>query len=197
MIAQLKSQIVKSDNPKYNGKSMWDIYEIKEIERTLSNGEVIKIKEAVVPSDFIRGYETDFEGNETKVSGITNFEATKMKRVYERIQGGYRQEEKTILETTLLGELFIQFRKFVPSMLRDQMGSQKTDYSLGSYENKKVLSGDGTEKEVLEWKKRVIEGRFRVIARMLFGTIMLGKAGFMVPANLKSGLEQNSTMQNR
>lgn len=150
MIAQMKSQIIKSDNPKYNGKSMWDIYEVKEVDRTLADGQVIKVKIAAVPDDFIRGYEVNESGEKVAVRGLTNNDKNKMKRVYERIQGGYRTEERTILETTLLGELFIQFRKFVPSILRDQFGSQKEDYSLGYYENKKVLDGNGTPEEIME-----------------------------------------------
>jgi hypothetical protein len=84
------------------------------------------------------------------IKGITSKEATKLKRVYERLQGGYRSEEKTIMEMTLLGEIFLQFRKYLPSLLKNMFGSVKNDYSLGRYVTKEVIDGNMNKIELQE-----------------------------------------------
>jgi hypothetical protein len=99
---------------------------------------------------FVRGYERSLEGENVAIKGITSKEATKLKRVYERLQGGYRSEEKTIIEMTLLGEIFLQFRKYLPSLLKNMFGSVKNDYSLGRYVTKEVIDGNMNKIELQE-----------------------------------------------
>jgi hypothetical protein len=122
------------------------MYDVKEVEIEDISGQTTKIKQLVFDGT-IRGYEKDVDGTIIELKELSTREAIRMKRVYERIQGGYRAEEKTLLETTIAGEVFLQFRKYLPALLRDQFAQRKEDSSLGFYET--VPPKEGDEKEYL------------------------------------------------
>jgi hypothetical protein len=42
-----------------------------------------------------------------------------MKRAYELVHGSYRQEERTALELTVAGVYFLQFKKYLPTIIRN------------------------------------------------------------------------------
>jgi len=81
--------------------------------------------------------------------------------VYEYINGGYRPDERTHLEYYLLGELFLQFKKFIPNLLKNMFATKGTIETWGYY--KKL---EGTE-DVYTWHARVMEGRWRVLTGLL------------------------------
>ena len=43
-------------------------------------------------------------GNKTEIKGLTPMEVGRLKRVYERAHGSYRQEERIAMELNVLGQ---------------------------------------------------------------------------------------------
>ena len=159
MYAILKSR-------KHNGKSLYDLYEVKDdIEE--SNGVEVKTKKLVWTGG-IRGKEEILPGITKDVEGITYKEAMAYRAIYRNIQGGYRHDERTYFELTVFGDLFLQFRKFMPAMLKRSLQSQGNDYSQGYYDTKTKSDGE----TYLDWNYRNIEGRWVTLLRMFTGNIL-------------------------
>lgn len=87
---------------------------------------------------------------------INSREAQTLKFVYHRMHGGYRPDERIRLEYYVFGELFMQFKKFLPTILKNAMQSKGRQDSLGYYKPTGELK-DGVE--VMEWSARLVEGR--------------------------------------
>lgn len=109
-----------------------------------------------------------------EVKGLTVDEARRMLYVYQRMHGGYRPEEHTVLEYYVFGEILMQFKRYLPSMLRNAFGSRQKLEPFGYY--KPVLGKDGKPliedgKPVVEWQSRIIEGRFRVLLGLLLNAL--------------------------
>jgi hypothetical protein len=164
--AQLKHMKIKSDD-KYNGRSLWSMYSLKKVKDEVNNEEYTDL---VWEDDYIRGYINDApEGvtpNYIPVKGLTTDEVRKLKYVYQRMHGGYRQDEQTYLEYFVLGEVFMQFKKFLPTLLRNAGQSRTEIKPYGYYKAK--LGPDGkplfhNDKEIVEWHSRIVEGRFKVL----------------------------------
>lgn len=168
MVAQLKNMKIKS-NDATNGTSLWDMYET--IPVTDSEGKVtydIKWK-----GDYVRGLVNTAAAGLPPVyeelKGLTTNEARRMFYIYQRMQGGYRPEEKTVLEYYVLGEMFMQFKRYLPSLLKNLAGSRTKLDSYGYY---KPVMKDGVPviqdgKQVVEWHSRMVEGRYKVLAGLL------------------------------
>lgn len=170
MVAQLKG--MKID---FKGKqtSLWDMYEV--VEKKQPDGRTIYELEWKKDPDtgkpFVRGIENlsndpnipDYR----EVTELTAKESSKLKYVYQRIHGGYRHEERTYLEYYVLGELFIQFKKYLPNLLKTALMS-KGARTLGYY---KSIGKDASGQEIMEWHERVMEGRWAVITKMLMAYI--------------------------
>ncbi len=140
-------------------KPFYEWYEVKTIED--SNG--FKRNEVVWTENASRGkYYLGGEWREAK--GITVQESIKLKRVYERLQGNYRSEEKSLFEMSALGSFFMQFKRFLPSLIRGQFQSRGKDSSLGKYE----ISVNEDGEKILEWKERMITGKYRLFTELVF-----------------------------
>ena len=148
-------------NRKHNGKSMWDNYEVEE--QVVGNSKI----KTLVWKGGIRGKEEVYPGFSRVIEGITAKEAEAYRSIYRNIQGGYRHDERTYFELTVFGDLFLQFRRWVPSMLKKMFATQKTDYSQGFYEWK-MKDGES----IGEWKFRNMEGRFVTLFRLLFSSVL-------------------------
>lgn len=106
------------------------------------------------------------------IYGLTPKEIIKLKRVYERLQGNYRKEEKSYVELYALGQVMLQFRRFLPSMIRNQFQGRRADSSLGHYESTKIEEGPRTGETVLQWKERMISGKYYVLFNYFLGGII-------------------------
>jgi len=128
----------------------------------------------------MRGYE---RVGDTKVPiyGLQPKEVIKLKRVYERLQGNYRREEKSWVELYALGQVFLQFKRFLPSMIRNQWQGRRVDTSLGKY----ILEKDANGEDVMRWKERMIAGKYYVLFNYFAGGI-LAPLMKKIPGNIRN-----------
>lgn len=148
-VTTLDSMIIQEG--KYAGQSMWQVYKNSvEVDPTTGKGYF------KLPEDFTRGKIKDGSGVVRDWKGLEPIEVQKLKRVIQTVKGGYRIEERTMLESTALGEMMMIFKRWLPSTLIQAGHSKKSDPSLGFFEKK-------PGEDHYEWKSRVTEGRFRTI----------------------------------
>lgn len=89
---------------------------------------------------------------------LKELDANEIKRIYyiyQKMHGGYRQDERTRLEYYVFGELMMQFKRYLPNILRQMFGSRAKNLSYGTYKEYKNDQGQ----DVLRWQARVMEGR--------------------------------------
>lgn len=165
-VAQLKAMKTP------DGKSVWDHYEEKTI--TLSSGETYTTYEwdgtkrgKVNTSTIVENpvYE-DLE--ELSINEIN-----KIKFLYEKIHGSYRGDERVRAEYYVLGELLLQFKKYLPGTLKNIVGSRGYRYTQGTYE--KATDAEGNE--YLKWTPQVAEGRWRLLVGNLTSLVSSRIAG--------------------
>ena len=158
MIAQL--HYLK--NPK-TGKNLWDSYQVEE----MPDGSF-----DVVWKGGIRGYEKVGKGDVATynpMEGLTDHEIAKLKKVHERMQGGYRKEEAANLEIYAMGKAIIQFKKYFPRLVMNALQSKKPVVDLGAYKKMNETRIDpetGEKMDVYEWVARMNEGRWRTVVNM-------------------------------
>lgn len=156
MVAQLNRMKIKTEN---GTKTMWEAY-----------GQPKDKGNGVYDVDWeggIRGYNKrgDIVEPITELDGL---EIRKLKRVYQRMHGNYRSDERAALEAYAIGQVLIQFRKFLGAIIFGSFGSSRYDQTLGAYQPLKDKDGNVVMKDgkpVMEWVGRMIEGRFRVLAK--------------------------------
>ena len=157
LIAQLKAMKLE------NGSSIFDNYQV------VTKNDGVVDYQTVEWKGPIRGYEI-INGKEVPVEGITARELTSLKRVYERMNGGYRQEEKVAAEAYIIGRIFMQFKKYITSPLTGAFGARHLDMTSGYYvEVGKTKNG----KPILEWKSVEIEGRYILMYKLLRDVVTL------------------------
>ena len=153
LAAQMHKMKIQSKDSK-NGKSLWEMYSVKEVEDPLTKK---KYNDVVWEDDYIRHYiNTSPAGvtpNIIPLKGLSTDEVRKMKYMYQRMHGGYRSDEKTYMEYFVLGEIFMQFKRYLPNMLRLYGQSRGKIQSYGYYKPVKdkegnIIMQDG--KEVVE-----------------------------------------------
>lgn len=118
---------------------------------------------------YTRGKIQNQDGTFTNLQELSSNEIRRMYYVYQKMHGGYRQDERTRLEYYVFGELFMQFKRFMPNLLRTALKSKSKVHSYGYY--KKLKNQDGVD--VVEWHSRVMEGRWRVFAGLILNTVGL------------------------
>lgn len=123
--------------------SFWDLYDDK--------GEYIGGSRGKVDV----GY-----GNTQELYGLDEREIKNLKRINEQLQGSYRKEERISLEYTLMGNMLLQFRRYLPTMLKNNLRSPYADSTQGFY---KKREGEDT----YEWNARMAYGRWRLILNYL------------------------------
>lgn len=112
-----------------------------------------KYWDAVWKDGYIRGYTNTapagVEPNYKPLTELDSNELRRMKYVYQRMHGGYRSDEKTYLEYFVLGEMLLQFKRYLPTLLRNYGQSRAKIDSYGMYkpkmENGQVVMKDGVE----------------------------------------------------
>ena len=95
---------------------------------------------------------------------LDTLEMKTFRRAYEQLQGSYRQEEKTALEATVIGDFIFQFKKYFYQFMKVLYGSPYKDVTMGKY----VLTGkkpDGMP--TYQWHSEVFQGQMTVLAGSL------------------------------
>lgn len=136
-----------------DGKSFYESYDLVDGELIWSGG--------------VRGYEKKLSGEYAEISELDDKEIIKLKRVHSRIHGNYRGEEFVGIEGYALGRFALSMKKYFPRILMNLIEKHRPDPSLGAYTTKIETMPDGTEKTIMEWHSRVVEGRLRTLFRML------------------------------
>jgi hypothetical protein len=209
MIAQLRHLKMN-----VNGKmeSFWDLYE--RVQTTDEQGNelwTIKWREDEDGNPIARGVidrsKDPAHPDLQTVSELMAEEIDSMKYVYQLIHGGYRRDEHTRLEYFVLGSLFMQFRRYLPSILRNMFMS-KGERALGKLENVDTnkyyyaikdgevipilkeewdaklpeLGPNATPLKLVEWRTRVSEGRFMLLFNILLSKFV-GMKSIQNPKN--------------
>jgi len=187
MGAQLRNMKVSKDHKTHAGTSLWNMYDV--VKKANDDGTEyhdVQWKRHKDGPDkgrpVVRG-KINLSKDEAKerwedVTELSSLEAQRLKYVYQRMHGGYREDERITLEYYLLGELFIQYRKFLPTILKNGMMSKGKLDSLGHY----VTTGKKDGVETMEWTAEVMEGRWLVVTKMLLAALGI-KGKFDNPSN--------------
>jgi len=157
-----------------NGKSVYDQYELQDT--TDKFGHTYK---KIVWAGGIRGAEKikTKDGDEYKPVGeLSSKEITRLKRASQKIQGSYRQDERSAAELYALGKMFLQFKKYIPGQLKNWFSGKYKDTSIGYYKvNEDGKTIDWTDPEtgktkqipVMEWYAQVTQGKFGLLINSL------------------------------
>ena len=165
MIAQL--HYLK--NP-VDGKTLWDSYDVRK--QADGTYDVEWVGET-------RGFEREGQGafaTDVPIKGLTTHEISKLKKVHERMQGGYRKEEAGNLEIYVMGKAIIQFKKYFPRLLMNAVGGKRQEVSLGAYRklvDEKIDPETGKKLDVYEWVARVNEGRWTTVVNWMIASIKM------------------------
>lgn len=135
-------------------------------------------KQLVWKDDYVRGYKEikspTGEPVFVELKGIDENEANRLKYIYQRMHGGYRGDERTMGEYFIFGEMLLQFKRYLPTILRNTLGSKGISHSYGYYKPKEGPDGKPllqNGKEVVEWHNRIVEGRWRTIGGLLLNAL--------------------------
>jgi hypothetical protein len=168
MIAMMKAMkfekpYVRPDGTKVT--NMWNAYTIEQVEDEQGN-----VSTKLQYNGPIRGKIKDNQGNIVDLKGLTEDEVSKMKYIYQEMQGGYREEERTSLQYHHLGKALMKFKTFVPQLLKGAFMSKSELRAIGEYkqafdDNGKPMVKDG--QNVMEWQEGIMEGRWRVMGKAL------------------------------
>ncbi len=134
------------------------------------------------------------------VAELTADEVAKLKAVTARIMGSYRPEEKTALESTTFGFVYMQFKKFLPPILKRAYSGKRASQTFGQYmesdtwvitqdnhpdfmkevkldskEYKQLLKDEVQLLPKLDWDDRVTEGFLRSTGHAMMALLMAGR----------------------
>jgi hypothetical protein len=186
-LTTMTAQMNHLKNPK-TGKSLYDSYEVRKDENT-----------GVYSVEWvggIRGYEKAGKGSVatyTPIEGLTEHEIAKLKKVHERMQGGYRKEEAANLELYVMGKSMIQFKKYFLRLLMNAAGGKREEVDLGYYkkmEETRIDSKTGEKMDVYEWLRRTNEGRWRTLTNFFLSYMNLAGKEYRW-SNLTTEQKQN------
>jgi hypothetical protein len=114
----------------------------------------------------VRGVVQDKLGNEEKLEGLTSDEVQKMKRVTERLHGSYRTDERIPMELNLVGQWLLQFKRYLPGIIKNTWRDNFSDRFLGEYKIKLDENGipvkNDDNMDVYEWEEMKTTGRIRL-----------------------------------
>lgn len=152
---------VNLENPKEKKvATMWEMYD--------EQGEFADDK-------WIRGYQKNQFGNLTPLRGFAEEEVNAMKKGSERLHGSYRQEEKVVMERHVLGQMAMQFKKYLPTLMKENLRRRNISQFTGSFKSMEVTELELDEKgmpirpegvPVYTWEEQMMEGRLRILANV-------------------------------
>jgi hypothetical protein len=157
-VAQMKS--MKFKNTDGVETNMWDAYNLTESNKLQWIGGV-RGKRNISAVDGVPQYQ--------EVTELETEELNAIKFLYEKLHGGYRLDERVRLEYYVLGEMLLQFKKFLPGVLKNIGASRGWRNTQGFFE--KTKDKDGVD--ILNWSPQVIEGRWRLLGGLIFNYIGL------------------------
>lgn len=158
MVAMMRKQKVQTPDGE---KSMWELYD--------DNG---------VYRGPVRGVVVDKLGNKRELTELDSTEIQKMKRVSEKLHGSYRKDERVMAELTLWGQMLMQFKKYLPGLIKNNWRGTYDDMYLGKYviktdENGVPIRPDGVDQ--YEWEEMQVTGRWPLLLKFFMQTF--SKAG--------------------
>jgi len=171
-IAQMNHIKIKQGPMK--GKSMWDMYDAVVERDPITGVEYTDFKYKTDPTTgkpYVRGVITDSHGNIQEMTELTNKEIMAMHAIYEEKQGGFAQLDRTFIESSILGQMFVQFRRHLQSIIRHGLQSYGTSYIKGRYQDTKKLDANGNV--IYEFTPKQIEGKWMTILGTLLYYIPL------------------------
>lgn len=176
MLAQLNSMKTA------DGKSLYDHYQVV----TKKDAQGTEYQE-VEWDGYVRGEVINPDGTRRQVTDLDENELRRLYHVYERLHGSYREDEKALIEFYVLGEIFMQFKRYLPNVLKTTLGSKGKNYAYGQYieytkpeeyemQFAQVMSEIDPEvqkQKTLQWSAKVIEGRYRTLAGTILSALPL------------------------
>lgn len=150
-----------------DGSSIWDSYN--------DDGTFMKVKNGKAN---VRGVITDPSGVKRVIGELTEDEINKMLKMSTDIHGAYRTHERTVMESTALGVWAMQFKKYLPALLIQEMESRKDDVYMGKYEaltdekGNKIkteveIDGQMVEMDTMDWITWQHEGRAKLLLKVI------------------------------
>jgi hypothetical protein len=179
-LTTMVAQLHYLKHPK-TGKSLWDHYKVVQDPKT-GVWDVVWDGEA-------RGKVKRGDNIYESITNLTGEEIAKLKKVHERMQGGYRKEEAGNLEIYVMGRAFIQLKKYLPRLLMNTYHSKRYEQDLGHWRE----TGERKDGEsVYEWVARMNEGRWRTTINAMLTILTFNKMNRNYRwANLSSEQKQN------
>ena len=162
----LAAQMKKIKMP--DGSSIWDSYN--------DDGSFKEFKED--GSRNVRGLRKGrTKAQDEVISELTAEELNRMYKASTLIHGAYRSWERPAIESYVLGQWFLQFKKYLPAILFREWESRHEDFNLGYFKytdengNRKTETVDGVELDVMEWHSAMHEGRARAMGGTLLAAV--------------------------
>lgn len=157
-IAQMNH--IKVQRGPMKGRSLWDMYEEQEV---VDPNTGIKYTDFVYKKDedgqdYVRGVIVDSNGNIEKLTGLSNKELMAMHAIYEEKQGGFATLDRTLVESTVMGQVLVQFRRHLQSILRHGLQSYGENYIKGKYQSTGKVDKDGNP--IYEFSAKQVEGKW-------------------------------------
>lgn len=153
--AQLRSM-------KHEGKSLWDHYVPRTYKDEFGNEHTTYEWDGTVRGQrslhSVKGVTAQYE----PITELTPEEISAMKYGYEAIHGGYKNDERIAAEYYIWGELLIQFKKYLPAIIKNGFASKGERFTQGYFKEVKDEYGN----TIKQWTPDVIEGRFRVLGQV-------------------------------
>jgi len=180
MVAQLLH--MKNES---TGESIYDSYKVDDIldDNGKKTGQKTLKWTGGVRGEVVRS-SGDTEYKET-LMGLDSREQARLRKVHERLQGGYRKDEATLLEVYAVGKMFVHLKKYFPRLILNALHAKRRETDLGAYKKlmdpktgKPILkSVDGKDIPQYEWQMRVTEGKFRTLMGMGLLIASMGTSG--------------------
>lgn len=201
-ITAVNLMVAQMYNIKHNGKPLYDYYEALEVDEdgnivdTAENRSKLQAKSIELGSQNVqytfsskpgtgayramyiggkRFTEKSGTGNNvtyTDVYGLSAQEINRMKTIYDRKHGEYR--ERFSMETNALASMFIMLKRYIPRILKNLFESRKSSDALGAYYE--IPGEDG----VYEWQPEYISGRVRLMLGLVLPILTRDKNGSVV-----------------
>jgi hypothetical protein len=166
MIAMMQSMKLKEPFTKPDGKvakNMWECYDV--VPKEHDDGSITN---ELVYNGPVRGVVKDENGNLTELRGLADNELSRMKYVYAEMQGAYSDAERTRAHYYFLGRAMLKFKRYLPRLIKNAIGSKAEVHSLGKYVPKLDSKGEPMLENgmtIMQWQEEVMEGRWRVFAK--------------------------------
>jgi len=140
----------------------------------------------------IRGIRRLPTGEIEVIDELTSEELNKMLKVSTTVHGAYRSDEKSVMEAHVIGQFFLQFKKYLPALLMQEWQSKNDDTFLGYFDmtdaqgnmrkekvriQRETIDENGNsvkvdqeiETSVMDWHASQHQGRARVMLQLLLG----------------------------